>query len=249
MDKCAAVLAFADRGEEPDRDEHVDVRKSSCFVVARRCCGPVGRTVTALFNRSIVTMALTRRIAEEARELVWEHGVKPEDAIHVASALASGAAVLNTFDRDLAARSGTLGEPPLTIEPFRNAGTGTGIGPWTRCGTGPGRDRFIETARKLACGEGEDPLRRERSSGSCRRRTRNRRSPRPDFFPLPGGNAVRRRRPSTPDSPTASRTRPPRAGLRGRRIRAIERLSRIGRPPCTASGRAVRVPCRGPPAA
>ena len=43
--------------------------------------------------------------------------------------------------------------------------------------------------------------------------------------------------------------RPPRAGLRGRRIRAIERLSRIGRPPCTASGRAVRVPCRGPPAA
>lgn len=118
VDKCAAVLAFADRGESRivtstlTLTEVLMLRGREALLRTRR------PDVTALFNRkSIVTMALTRRIAEEARELVWEHGVKPKDAIHVASALASGAAVLNTFDRDLAARSGALGEPPLTTEP------------------------------------------------------------------------------------------------------------------------------------
>ena len=59
---------------------------------------------------------LTRRLAESARDLVWDHGVAPKDAIHVASALAAKAGVLNTFDGPLIGKSGQIGSPALNIE-------------------------------------------------------------------------------------------------------------------------------------
>ena len=61
-------------------------------------------------------MMLTRRIAEAARDLVWDHGVHPKDSVHVASALAAKVSVPNTFDNPLIGRSGSIGNPPLIIE-------------------------------------------------------------------------------------------------------------------------------------
>jgi len=73
-------------------------------------------SVETLFNRpSIETMMLTRRIAETARGLVWDHGIDPKDSIHVASALAARVVVLNTFDNPLIGKSGQVGNPPLLI--------------------------------------------------------------------------------------------------------------------------------------
>ena len=116
-DKCDAVLVLADRGEMRivtsalTLAEVLMLRGHEALLRSRR------PDVTALFNREcIATMAVTRRIAEEARELVWERGIHPKDAIHVASALASGVTVLNTFDEKLIAKSGVIGRPPLTIE-------------------------------------------------------------------------------------------------------------------------------------
>ena len=55
-------------------------------------------------------MMLTRRIAEVARDLAWDHGIHPRDSVHVASAIAAKITVLNTFDKKL------IGNPAITIE-------------------------------------------------------------------------------------------------------------------------------------
>jgi predicted nucleic acid-binding protein len=59
-----------------------------------------------------------RQIAESARSLIWQFypGLKPKDAIHLASALFIGVDVLQTYDNDLLKLSGKVGNPPLKIE-------------------------------------------------------------------------------------------------------------------------------------
>ena|ERR1039458_10078918 len=64
----------------------------------------------------IAVQNVTRRIAEMARELYWEHEIDPKDAIHLATALTYRLPLLNTFDRALIAKSGKVGDPPLRIE-------------------------------------------------------------------------------------------------------------------------------------
>lgn len=71
-------------------------------------------------NEYIVVYDVDRTVAEMAQDLVWQHGVKPKDAVHLATALTTGPAVgieqLDTFDDELIALSGKLGDdPPLKI--------------------------------------------------------------------------------------------------------------------------------------
>lgn len=42
-----------------------------------------------------------RTLAERARDVVWNYGVKPKDAIHVATALDAQVDQLDTFDEGL----------------------------------------------------------------------------------------------------------------------------------------------------
>lgn len=60
-----------------------------------------------------------RTIAEKAQDVVWDHGVTPKDAIHVATALAPAPGVvieqLDTFDGGLIGLSGKVGSPALKI--------------------------------------------------------------------------------------------------------------------------------------
>ena len=118
VDSCRAVLELADKGaigivtSAFTIAEVLKLRPKDQLPASRRA------QVEAIFARkSIVTIAVTRRIAEDARDLVWDHGISPKDAIHVASARAAGATVLNTFDRGLIAKSGLIGDRTLTIEP------------------------------------------------------------------------------------------------------------------------------------
>lgn len=74
--------------------------------------------VEAFFRHEwIIIRELDRFIAEDARELVWNHNVKPKDAVHVATALKRDVPIeqLDTFDDPLIRLSGKLGEPPLII--------------------------------------------------------------------------------------------------------------------------------------
>ena len=117
VEKCGDVLDLAERGKVEivtsvfTLTEVLRLRPREALPSERRIA------VEGLFNRpSIRTMMLTRRLAESARDLVWDHGVAPKDSVHVASALAARVDVLNTFDEPLIGKSGMIGAPPLTIE-------------------------------------------------------------------------------------------------------------------------------------
>lgn len=74
--------------------------------------------IEALFapNPNLLVVEVDRSVAEEARLLHWNHGIKPKDAIHVASALRAGCPVMHTTDGPLQAKSGLVGGAPLRIE-------------------------------------------------------------------------------------------------------------------------------------
>ncbi|MFH1158107.1 MAG: type II toxin-antitoxin system VapC family toxin [Pseudomonadota bacterium] len=72
-------------------------------------------------NEYIVVINLDRKIAENARDLVWDSGIDPKDAVHVATALKLGLNMMHTFDADLIKKTGTLGTPRLIIEQPRAA--------------------------------------------------------------------------------------------------------------------------------
>lgn len=64
----------------------------------------------------IVVIECDRRIAEAARQLMWNHETLwHKDAIHVATAIQGGCVQLDTFDDSLIKLSGTVGNPPLVI--------------------------------------------------------------------------------------------------------------------------------------
>jgi predicted nucleic acid-binding protein len=74
--------------------------------------------VQAFFQHKwIVLREVDRAVAELAREMVWSHGVRPKDAIHVASALDAGVQQFDTYDGGLINLSGKIGNPPLVIGP------------------------------------------------------------------------------------------------------------------------------------
>jgi predicted nucleic acid-binding protein len=72
-----------------------------------------------MFFRSprFVVVDVDRFIAEHAQEIFWEHDIMPKDAIHVATALASNAHYLETFDGPLLRKSRHLGgDPQLVVQ-------------------------------------------------------------------------------------------------------------------------------------
>jgi predicted nucleic acid-binding protein len=72
--------------------------------------------VRKLFRRSSMRVRnVTRTISENAQDLVWTQGIRPKDALHVATALDAGAAALETFDLELLKKTGTIGNPALII--------------------------------------------------------------------------------------------------------------------------------------
>jgi predicted nucleic acid-binding protein len=63
-------------------------------------------TIEQFFEHEwIILSNVDRDIAELARRVIWESGVKPKDAIHVASALDAEVEQFDTFDVDLIRRA------------------------------------------------------------------------------------------------------------------------------------------------
>ena len=73
-------------------------------------------------NDYIEIRAMDRRTAELAADISRTHGIKPGDAVHVATAILSKCSCLQTYDgeqgesRKLLAFNGKVGSPPLAIE-------------------------------------------------------------------------------------------------------------------------------------
>jgi predicted nucleic acid-binding protein len=67
-------------------------------------------------NPYIYAWQVTRAIAEEAARISRAFEVKPLDAIHLATAIATNTPVVHTYDsRKMLALNGKVGSPPLTI--------------------------------------------------------------------------------------------------------------------------------------
>ena len=81
--------------------------------------------VQKFFRRSYIRVYnVSRKLSESAQNLVWENSIKPKDAIHVATAIHIGADALETFDKKLIEKSGTVGIPLLLIREPQAAAQG-----------------------------------------------------------------------------------------------------------------------------
>lgn len=116
-DYCREVLEAAEDGKILIVTSALTIAE----VLALRGKSPIPadkRVAVENFFRSdyIIVRNITRRISEAARSFVWDHRVKPKDALHVASAFDAKLTLLNTFDRGLLAKSGKIGDGSLRIE-------------------------------------------------------------------------------------------------------------------------------------
>ena len=114
---CGEVLQAAEDGKALIVTSALTIAE----VLALRNASPIPATERARVeeffrNDYIVVRNITRRVAEMARGYVWDHGVEPKDALHVATAIDASLELLNTFERPLQKKSGLLGNPRLVIE-------------------------------------------------------------------------------------------------------------------------------------
>jgi predicted nucleic acid-binding protein len=78
-------------------------------------------TIRQFFENDYLAIKnVDRGVAERASEIVREHGIKPPDAIHVATALVSRCDHLETYDERLIRLDGKVGWPTLRISVPRN---------------------------------------------------------------------------------------------------------------------------------
>lgn len=114
---CSGVVEEAENGEVLIVTSALTIAE----VLYRRQKGQIPadkrQKVVAFFrNEYIAVRNVTRSIAEYARDLVWDHGIDPKDAIHVATALDGKVPVLQTFDGELINHTGRIGNPALIIQ-------------------------------------------------------------------------------------------------------------------------------------
>ena len=117
IDPCRQVLSLAARGDV----EIITSALTIAEVLHLRGRQPIPadkrQQVIDFFKRSyIIPMSITRRIAEDSCDLVWDHGIDPKDALHVITAIKAKVDVFNTFDQPLIGKSLKIGNPKLLIE-------------------------------------------------------------------------------------------------------------------------------------
>lgn len=116
VELCAATLERARKGEVLIVTSTLTIAEVLWMRNAPKISKKKAVIVQSFFRKSFFRVVnVTRKIAERAQELVWDHSIKPKDAIHVATAEFYSVPVLETFDADLIAKSGRVGVPPIEI--------------------------------------------------------------------------------------------------------------------------------------
>jgi predicted nucleic acid-binding protein len=115
-DLCAGTLNRADQGEVIIFTSALTIAEVLWMRGAPMIPKEKAEIVRKFFRRSYIRVRnVTRSVSEGAQDLVWTHGFRPKDAIHVSTALDAHATALETFDDQLLKRSGAVGNPPLII--------------------------------------------------------------------------------------------------------------------------------------
>jgi len=116
VDKCDGVIDRATRGEVLIVTSALTLAEVLWMRHGPKLPEEKATLVQKFFRRSFIRVYnVSRKIAESAQTLVWNDGIKPKDAIHVATALHLSADALETFDEKLIKKGGTVGNPLLLI--------------------------------------------------------------------------------------------------------------------------------------
>jgi len=116
VELCEGTIERAKRGEVLIVTSTLTIAEVLWLRGGPRIAEDKAEIVRKFFRRSYVRVRnVTRMMAENAQDLVWKHGVRPKDAIHVATAIDAKCPVLETFDDFLLKKSGVVGVPALTI--------------------------------------------------------------------------------------------------------------------------------------
>lgn len=117
VDACDSVLAAAENGKIIIVTSALTLAEVLYLKHKQKIPKESRSTIEDFFkNRFISVQNVTRAIAEKARDVVWDYGIQPKDAIHVATALIINIPVINTFDQKLLSNNGKIGNPSITIE-------------------------------------------------------------------------------------------------------------------------------------
>ena len=116
VEKCEGVLERADRGEVLIITSALAIAEVLWMRNGPKLPKEKADFLSRFFRRSIFRVVdVTRKISESAQWHVWDSGIKPKDAIHVATAIHYGVSALETFDTALIGKSGVVGSPLLLI--------------------------------------------------------------------------------------------------------------------------------------
>jgi predicted nucleic acid-binding protein len=115
-DVCAAVLQEASN----DKIQIVTSALTLAEVIKLKKHKAIPKTdaqkIHAFFQHQyIIVKDVNRYIAEAAQRMVWDNGINPKDAVHVATAVYFHVPQLNTFDKGLLKKTDKIGNPPLKI--------------------------------------------------------------------------------------------------------------------------------------
>lgn len=125
VDSCEAILELAESGKVLIVTSALTLSEVLALRGKKklRPSASMKKKVTDFFkNEYIAVQNVTREVAELSRDLVWDHGIKPKDAIHVACAIAADVTVFETYDRPLIRKGNkvtkiTFREPPPRKQP------------------------------------------------------------------------------------------------------------------------------------
>ena len=119
---CSAVLEEAEEGKIVIVTSALTIAEV-LYIKGKSPIPLKDKDIVVKFFKSdyIAIRNVTIHIAEMAREIVWEYDVRPQDAIHVSTAVIDKITHLNTFDEKLISKSNKIGKPLIIIEkPYLN---------------------------------------------------------------------------------------------------------------------------------
>jgi predicted nucleic acid-binding protein len=124
-EQCDGVLARAERGDVLIVTSALTIAEVLWVRGGPKLPKDKAEIVQRFFRKSYIRVVnVSRKIAESAQMHVWENGVNPKDAIHVATALSISVVALESFDAGLIRKSGIMGNPLLLIREPQAAAQG-----------------------------------------------------------------------------------------------------------------------------
>ena len=116
-EKCAGVICKAEEGDVRIITSALTIAEVIYLKPNDKIDRKKSDDICKFFeNEYIVIVNIDRKIAELARNLLWDYkALRPGDAIHIASAIKAKVDVFDTFDDYLINLSGAISVPPLLI--------------------------------------------------------------------------------------------------------------------------------------